>query len=363
MSIRSAVSSKKSELEKLHAEADSLLTQKSQEITQLNEQIDEAEQNLLSIKAELARQIKENTSQNIEEEVQIDTGIFQQEIADLNSLHEEEIQRLQEEHDKKMKEMTEQFDKAIESAKAWAVSHSDQIAADKQAQLEEMQRSLESLKSSTTENISTMSKNKYASLQESKRASFLNQQRIKLLESQISELTAITREETRDIKLKIDECLTAIELRSREHQSEIEKYEKEMSEREAKYKEHIANVLDQYAVENKRMESSIAATTSQVEYLPRLLKQIEKQGDAHYQTSIKDLEKVKSTLSRTQTQDERDQMEVKKTIIQYQSIQRDQRKIEQEIVEIDAEINQLNRENETLRSELNRLNQTVYSSK
>ena len=188
----------------------------------------------------------------------------------------------------------------------------------------------------------------------------MNQQRIKVLENQISEITAITREEARDIKTKIEECLTAIELRGKEHNNEIARYQKEIDDREIKYADHIQNILEQYAIENKRMESAISCAASQAESLPKLLKQMEKQNESHYQTSMKDLEKVKSALYQSQTREEKEQVTTRNSVTQVQIIQKNQRKIEQEISQINAEINELNTENEQLRIELMRLDKAVY---
>lgn len=358
--MKSLNSNKKSELEKLHAEADALLSQKAEEIVQLNKMIEEAEQKLILIQTELAKEIKEKQPSKIEDENAIDRELLTQQIQDLQLQHEAEIQNLQSQHESRLKEMNDTFQKSVRSAELWAQTHADSIAADKKSQLTELQNSLKILQSSTNENLVSISKNRHSNIQQSKRASYLNQQRIKLLETQISEITAVTREEARDIKTKIEECLTSIELRGREHENEISEYQREIEDREAKYAEHIQNVLEQYAIENKQMESAIACASSQADSLPRLLKQMEKQNDSHYQTSMKDLEKVKSTLYQSQTREEKEQTETRNSVTQVQIIQKNQRKVEQEMAQLDAEINELNTENEQLRIELNRLDQAVY---
>ncbi|OHT03272.1 kinetoplast-associated protein [Tritrichomonas foetus] len=351
---------KKTELERLHAEADTILTQKADEISQLNKTIDDAEKQLLSIKAELAAQIKNTEIVNNEDEATLDRELLSQEILDLKAQQDAELQNLQQAHEARLREMNESFQKSVHSAEFWAEQHANSIAADKMNQLTELQRTLETLKNSTTESLLSVSKTKYNSLQQSKRASYMNQQRIKVLETQIAEITAVTREEARDIKTKIEECLTSIELRGKEHETEIKRYQAEMDEREYKYNEHIRNLLEQFEVENKRMESAIASASSQADYLPKVIRQMEKQNEFHIQTSLKDLEKVKSTLYQSQTRDEKEQTETKQTVTQVQSIQRNQRRIEQEIFQIESEIKELDTENEQLKIELARLDQTVY---
>lgn len=353
-------SNKKSQLEKLHAEADALLTQKADEIVQLNKMIEEAEQKLILIQTQIAKQIKENEIIKTENESLIDRELLSQQIQDLQEKHNEEIKQLQFQHETRLKEMNETFQKSVKSAELWAQTHAESIAADKTNQLTELTESLKVLQSSTNENLISISKNRHTNIQQSKKASYLNQQRIKVLENQISEITAITREEARDIKAKIEECLTTIELRRREHENEISRYQREIEEREAKYSDHIQNILEQYAIENKRMESAIQCANSQAESLPKLLKQMEKQNDSHYQTSMKDLEKVKSALYQTQTREEKDQIETRNSVTQVQLIQKNNRKIQQEIEQIRLEINELDAENEQLMTELMRLDKSVY---
>lgn len=353
-------SNKKSQLEKLHAEADALLSQKAEEIVQLNKVIEEAEQKLILIQAQLAKQMKENENIKNENENMIDRELLAQQIQDLQARHDAELQSLQSQHESRLKEMNDTFQKSVQSAELWAQTHADSIAADKASKLLEMQKSLETLQSSTNENLISISKNRQTNIHQSKKASYLNQQRIKVLENQISEITAITREEARDIKTKIEECLTTIELRGKEHENEISRYQREIEEREAKYADHIQNMLEQYAIENKRMESAIQCANSQAESLPKLLKQMEKQNDSHYQTSMKDLEKVKSALYQTQTREEKEQVETRNSVTQVQLIQKNQRKIQQEIDQLEIEINELNTENEQLRIELMRLDKSVY---
>ena len=351
---------KKSELERLHAEADQILTQKAEEITKLNKSIEDAEKQLISIKSAVALKIKENEENKNDEDGYIDRDALTQEILNLKAQQDAEIQQLQSEHEFKLREMSDSFQKSIKSAEFWAEQHADSIAADKMNQLNELQQSLSELKASTNENLLSISRAKYSSIQQSKKTSYINQQRIKVLENQISELTAITREEARDIKNKIEECLTSIELRGREHEAEIKRYEKEIVERENKYNEHIQKLLEQYEVENKRMQSAIQSATAQTDYLPRVLKQMEKQNEHHIQTSLKDFEKIKSTLYQTQNRDEREQTETKQTVTQVQLIQRNRRRVEQEIAQVENEINELNAENDQLRQELARLDRAVY---
>jgi chromosome segregation ATPase len=191
--------------------------------------------------------------------------------------------------------------------------------------------------------------------QQSKNASAQNATRIAQLETQLSELSSITREELRDVRAKIEECLSAVDLRELEHRNEIEKYEREITQREEQYNTHLQVIAQQFQNEKQRLEQQLVAANSKGENLRRVLAQLQKHHEMQIETTRRDNEHMKETIYQAKTRDEKLAVDTKSYVSQIQSTQHACRQIEQELELVNGEITEIQQENRELQAELQRL--------
>lgn len=347
----------KSSLQKLHAEADKVLADKAKEIMEMTKLVDEAEEKLMALKAEY--QVTTSKLQQHEEEEEIDTERMDQEIQDLKDQQEQELQEVEAKHQAYLQSLTETFQSSVKEAEKWAEMRTEAVKVQKLADLEAMKEEYEQFKASTADEIFASTQDRIKLYQEAKNASIMNNQRISLLESQISEITSITREEERDIKAKINECLASIDLRKREHEALVTKAQNELSDRKEKYEMHIKQLEQQHESEKKRLQQAIQSETEKIDNLQKVIRKMEQQHTRNLQDSLREIERMKTTLYQSRKEDEGLE-ETRSTVTQLQDLQKRQRQTEQEIAIVDQEIAELGEENARLRQELAKLDREVY---
>jgi hypothetical protein len=138
--------------------------------------------------------------------------------------------------------------------------------------------------------------------QQSNVASFMNGQRVELLEPQISEIIASSREEARDVKLKISACLASIESRQREQSAQIAICESELSSRQMTYDAHIKQMEKQFAMEKRRLEQAVAAEAAKLESLGKVTQQLDATQRKWRQMSARGIDKQKTALNHIRSQ-------------------------------------------------------------
>ena len=179
------------------------------------------------------------------------------------------------------------------------------------------------------------------------------------LENQISELTSMTREELRDARAKIEESITAVEIRRKAHENEIKKLNDEIQQRSLKYSEHIEALKQQYNLEIQSIKESIATTESKVENTERMIDQLEKHHQTQLTEAFSDYEMTKRTYSQHSSRQVDAQM-IKSNLREIQRIKDECRALTEEGKFIDNEIAQLEEENKNLEQELAHLQLTLH---
>lgn len=349
----------KSKLEKIHKEAKEIITAKNKEIMKYSKLIEEAENQLSELKAEL-REKNNRINKLNNEDSDFDKLSAIDEIQELNTRHIEEMKNLEEKHQEDMQTYKMKYAKTLKEAEQWAEQHIDTLAVEKQAKLQMAQQELQSAKEKAQSSKLTATTLKTNFYQNNKTAQLMNTQRIEYLESQLSEISSISREEIRDIRGKIEECLATITVRQNEYEAQIAKCKKEIKERESKYNDHIDALTNQYNTEKTRYQNQINAVNENIQNLTRVIKQMETHHEQQLRSTMKDLERMKTTIytSRTMRHESRDE-----TIANTRnslSVQNQCMQMRQEIAVIKEEIDELNAENDELRSQLQMLDRSVY---
>lgn len=352
-----------SKLERINTEARAILLQKDEEIKQYEESIQAAEQKLAKLKAEV-KQKQEMFNDSNDNEYDADHSDDSGDDVDISQLKadlEAEIQKIRAEQEEEIQNYRVGFANSLKSAEQFAETHSDAIAEEKRIQLADLRHQLDEIKASANESAFSATQSRNRLFQQSKTISLQNKQRMQELDQQLSELSAITREELRDVRAKIDECFIAVDVRDREHQNEIERYQREIKQREEKYNAHLAALSEQYDNEKQRLDMQLKALTAKKTNLEKVLAQIEKHHETQLQTALKDIERMKSTIYQSQARDDQTLNDTRNYISQVQSMQRDCRHAEQELTLINNEIKELTEENKLLQNELKRLDSSFNS--
>jgi regulator of replication initiation timing len=226
---------------------------------------------------------------------------------------------------------------------------------EKVAELEELSRELAQLRERTQETAFAQTQSRTRALQQSKAASLDNQKRMQQLEDQLSELGAVRREELREVRVKVEECLSAVDLRDRDHRNEIETYQRELAEREQQYTAHWEILGEQFENEKARLEQQLAAAVAKGENLRRILAQLQKHHEMQIETTRRDNERMKATIYQAKSRDDESFADTKSYVAQLQTKQQQCRQTEQEIALVNSEIAELTEENKELQGELQRL--------
>lgn len=361
-SSRKSKKSKNTELEKLHKQADSVLHRKAKEIEEFNKLIEELEQELTDTNAKIVLVLKEAKEKEEETEDKVDFRQMEKEIEELNKQNANELEELTKSFDIDMKTTRETYQRSLVEAEKWAQEHAEAVRQDKQTQLDNAKEDLEELRKGVRSTHLKDKLNQSTVLQQTMEASVMNQQRNKYLQDQIREITTVTREEVRDVRQKIDECLLTIDMREKENFREEEKALAELNARQEKYDSHVEAMKAQFATERLMLQQSIESATQKLEQLNKIHKKIEKHHEKQLTATLKDITAMKASLYQAKTREEGYRTMAKNLSFQKQEIDKKRRSKLREIALLDDEITELSTENKELTEELMRLDNKIYGS-
>jgi chromosome segregation ATPase len=359
---RNSDTSNQSKLERLHEQAKSILEQKAKEIHQFQTSIDEAEAELSRLQTELATQTKLTQELGSHDIPMSEQFANQDEIDSVRAEHEAEITKSEEKHKREVQRLQQEMKTSLEAAEQWSEKHAEMVYVAKRAQLDELRRQVDEAKAAANRHSLSATQARSKFYQQSKNASLMNSQRLQFLESQVGELNSMAREELRDIKAKIDECLAAVDLREREHKNEVQRYENEITEREQQYAIHMNVLTEQFRCEKERLQQAVAAASSKVDNLQRILKQLEKQHEKQLQSTLHDVERMKAYMYQSKTRDTDQQNETRNYVATINQLQRECAQTEQELALVESEIKELREENKELKVELQKFDNAVYGT-
>ena len=351
----------KSKLEQIHREAKQIINEKNKEIQRYSQQIQQTEITLSQLRAELrekTERLSKGPSEQLNEsnEFQVDN-----QISEINARHEEEVRNIIAKNEEELQNYRTKYGKMLKESEQWVEQHIDTVYVEKAAKVEAAKQDLEKLKQQANDAVLSATKSKTAFYQSSKTSALMNTKRIEYLESQLSEIASVSREELRDIKGKTEECLAAITVREQEHQAEIARYKKELAEREKKYNEHLETLKQQCETEKGRYQNQINATNENISNLSRILKQLEKHHETQMKSTLKDLERMKTTIYSTRARTQANPIDSITETRETNSLSNKCIQMQQEIAVIESEINELNDENRDLKAQLARFDRAVYA--
>jgi ElaB/YqjD/DUF883 family membrane-anchored ribosome-binding protein len=275
-------------------------------------------------------------------------------LAKLKSRLDAELKDLTDKHEEEIASLRSQYTATLKDAEQWAEDHAQNAFLEKVAELENLKKELKVFRDETDQAAFAQTESRTRALMQSRNTAIRNRRRIHELEDELAELGSLAREELREVRSKVDECLNALELRDREHQSEIQKYEREIADRDAHHSAHLQTLAKQFQDEKQRLGRQLAAATAKGESLRKVLSQLRKHHEVQVETTRRDHERMKSTILRAKTQDEQSSLDAKSFVSQTQTGQISCRRVEQDIALVNDEITELQEENRDLEIELQR---------
>jgi chromosome segregation ATPase len=248
-----------------------------------------------------------------------------------------------------------QYTATLKNAEQRADDHADTLYTEKTAELEKLHRELAQLREQTQETAFTQTQTRTRAQQQSKAVSLENHKRIQQLEDQLLELGASRREELREVRAKVEECLSAVDVRERDHRIEIERYQRELAEREQQYTAHWDILREQFESEKARLEQQLEVATTKDRNLRKILAQLQKHHEMQMETTRRDNERMKAAIYQAKSRDDDNVADTKSYVAQLQAKQQQCRQIKKEIAMVNSEIAELAQENKELQAELYRL--------
>ena len=362
---RNSKSQDKTALQMLHDQASELLSKKNDQISKLNNELETAEKKLADLKYKYKQQ-KEEIKQSSQVEDIDDDAITPEQLKDLEELkakNEAELQKLIATNEQEVNQLEDSYDKQLKEAENWAEQHADQILIEKQQEHRQLVAELESLKEKLAETEFASTRTKFQLLEESRTTSTSNDQKIRYLESQLSELNSLTRDEIRTIRSKIEETVAAYDMRTKDHQIEIDRYENEIEARNEKYETHLEALQQQFNNEKAKYETAIDTSERKYNRLQKVMKSLEKQHEKQLSMAIKDNEKMRTTIYTLRTRENPD-LEFTRTFMTQAHIQEQQiQQMENDLKFAEEEIKELTLENKDLEQQISKYTRLAEQAK
>ena len=362
---RNSKAQDKTPLQQLHDQASELLTKKNEQISKLNDELEAAERKLADLKYQYKAQheaIKEDSQIEAIDDDAI-TPEQMKELEELKAKNDSELQKLLAANEEEVNQLEETYQKQLKEAENWAEQHADQILIEKQQEHRQLQNELESLKAKLADTEFMTTRTKFQLLEESRTTSMSNDQKIRYLESQLSDLSSLMRDEIRAIRGKIEQTVASYDARTREHQIEVDRYENEINARNEKYESHIEALQQQYDREIAKYETAINTSERKYNQMQKIMKQLEKQHEKQVSVAIKDNEKIRTTIYTLRTKDNPD-LEFTRTIMSMSALKEQQiQQMENDLKYDDEEIKELMMENKDLEQQIAKFNRLAEQSK
>lgn len=354
---------KQSQMEALQTQGQALIAERQQAIDDINSKIDDAEKRLATMRSkvalkyeELAKLIRdlENKEENEEEDEN------NQEIQDLIDANKKEIDSVREQNKVEIKSLMEEYMARTKSAENWAREHIAVLKHEKEEELSELEEQLKQARTDYQKSASSSTVNLAKIREQSMKATQEHDKRIKYLQEQISNVITQSRSEVRDIRAKINETLSTIEMRELEHQISLHKLEDEMKEREKCYNDHLNALNSEYSSAKKHIERSMESAVYQAQAAVSVQKRLERFHEKQLQISRTDKEKLRATLGQTKSMSNITLQQTSDIASRIQEVRRHNEETERDDMILLDQINELENENKQLEVELKRLQAKVY---
>lgn len=331
--------------------ATALLAEKQEEVSRLKELVQQAEDELRTLKT--AQEEDASTSDGNSSAMSVEASAIEQE---LNADHEAEIAEIQWRHQEEVKRLKTILETAKEDNQRYHENHIAALRQEKKDKVDSMKEELRRLETEYA-GLSTETKRTQNILYNTRGN---GHDKVSFLESQLSEITAITRTELQDIKMQIAEVMETVDIRTQEYKNETAYFEKELEDRKVNYQEHIAALDRKNDAELSRLRQELDTATETNRSLQQMLKGIEREHEKRMNSALKDLEKLRTSTRTKQETLSFNAVTTKAAVTRREQREREQLDCQQELRLIENEIEELTKENASLKTTLQRLDKQLY---
>jgi chromosome segregation ATPase len=304
--------------------------------------------------AKLQQRIQEKTAElesvSTDDDLQSQQAAIQRQLADLETKHKEEIDQITADHEAELESLRRNFAQTLEESRTWSERHEEIALQEKVDELNQLKMEAREAKRQLNELTFVKRSGRSDDIQQR-----TNVEEISRLEEQISELTALTREEIRDARAKIEECVAAVELRRRSYADELGRLEREATERNERYQEHLAVLKQQYDLERATIEQQTQATEARATNTEKIIEKLERHHETQLKEVLGDMETMRRSFRSPSKRSQRGAESMRALVRESQRLNEECRGAEQEIRVIDQEIEELENENQDLKRESERL--------
>lgn len=268
------------------------------EITRIQEQINLAEANLdkiySQVEEEKLRHEKElkDIAKEIEEAKKIrDEGLAQQQLE-----QQQEIEQILREYEEEREMFEHTLQKGVEDNRQYAQKSNEITILSDEAKIANIERKVEIEKAKIQESVMNAESKQLQKTLKKRQVTTTYKQRFLSLEKEISDLQGKRRENASDVRLRISELTTKIQVKQVEHTTIIRKLESDMKARDKDYLIHIETVKRQ--VEKEKQTADVETETMAVRYqnLQKYYQSVSKQGSQQLSRITHDIEKLKREL-------------------------------------------------------------------
>ena len=343
-------------LDDMNSEAKQMLQEKQKELDSYRSTVMEAEELLSKLQKEVREKEAElqslkNYDADDEEEKIRQSFII--EVDELKEKHANEIREIRLRHEDEMSRLRSDFERSLSEAEQWNEKHSSIAYQQKLEELNDLNKQTQAARIQL--NTVTFHQRRAPStipVDEQQKANVLA---IAELETQISELTSLTREEMRTSMSKVEELLESIEYRKEEHRSELHKLEIEITKRREIYKEHFETLKQQFKLEEETIQKEIDAHINRTFSIEDLMDHIGKHHEVQVSSVNKDIDTIRRSILTPKNNLRHSYDSVRSTVRETQRLTDECQMMDDETKIIDQELYQLEIENKSLAKELKRL--------
>ena len=345
-------------LEEMSAEGREILAKKDAELQSYVQALTDAQRILTDLNQQIEAKTAELRSISTDDQSR---SVVQAEIAralaDLDLHHRVELEKMREKHNSDISSLRSEFERTLQDAREWAARHADVALQQKQWELEQLKTEAQDVKRQLHTAIYVKDRR-----QESRALDDDHQDRareIADLEEQISELSALTREEMRDARAKIADCVAAVELRAQSNAAELAKLEDEAADRKERYDAHVNALREECALERSALEREIAAINDMMEGTKRITERLERQHETRLAEAAGDVDILRRSAAAPTSVMMQHRERMKSAVREVERLRIECMNMELEEQASDREIEELRRENKQLKKELEKISKVA----
>jgi chromosome segregation ATPase len=343
-----------SSLDDMNSEGLSLLRQKQKELNEYTDSVAKAEEYLAQLQTIIQAKVAELESiSGLDDDQRTQQATIDAQLTGLASKHQEQVRQMKAEHEAELNSIHRDFAQTLDESRQWATRHCEIAVQEKLDEAAQLKAAAKEAKRHLNE--LTFVKNRATASRLIDAAQKKDADQIARLEEQISELTAVTREEIRDARAKIEECIAAVQLRRTAHARELQRLENEASERNERYQEHLTVLGEQYELERATIEQQIGTAETRAASTEQVIERLEKHHEAQLREVLGDMETVRKSYGLPEKKNRQQADALRQLVKESQDIAEECRTVEEEMRLIDQEVEQLESENRELVRETNRL--------